>query len=196
MNAKEVLHAIRLYKIKSAVLREVSVADPFEYARYNLWNYNHPIHADYYRQLYEENPGRWPMAESIPEGWTPHGVKFERRIDALVIDTYRTAVEIKVTRSDFKADTEEKRAPWVHYTHKFVYAVPAGLVTPDEVPDYCGLWYVDPDALRDLQWHHGVSVAKKAKVNKEAADLPANLVKSLMGRLSRYEYDAEKRDRV
>lgn len=195
MNAKEVLHAIRLYKNKAAVLREVSVADPFEYARYNLWHLSDPNYGDYYRQKFEQNPDRWLVAESLPEGWSPHKRKFERRIDALIIDTHRTAVEIKVTRSDFKADTDEKRAPWVHYTHKFVYAVPHGLVTPDEVPDYCGLWYVDPEAARDYQWHHGVTVAKKAKVNKEAVDLPANLVKSLMGRLSRYEYDAEKRAR-
>lgn len=192
MTAKEVLWAIRLYRDKAAVLREVSVSDPFESARYNLWNMQHPTYGDYYRDRHEKNPGKWPVADELPEGWTPRDRKFERRIDALILDSHRTAVEIKVTRSDFKADTEEKRAPWVHYTHKFVYAVPTGLVTSDEVPDYCGLWYVDPEAVRRYPWQHGVTVVKRAKVRKEPADLPAYLVKSLMGRLSRYEFKDEK----
>lgn len=192
MNAKDILWAIRLYRNKSAVLREVTVTDVFEQARYNLWNTQHPHYGDYYRNRHEENPGKWPLADSLPEGWEPHTRKFQRRIDALIIDRERTAVEIKVSRSDFKADTEEKRAPWVHYTHKFVYAVPTGLVTPDEVPDYCGLWYVDPDAAMDHWWKHGVTVAKKARKNQNAAELPGYLTKSLMGRLSRYEFQAER----
>lgn len=192
LTAKDILWAIRLYRIKSAVLREVTVPDPFEWARRNLWNYNHPTYGDYYKQQHEKNPGKYPLADSLPEGWTPRGVKFERRIDALILDTQRTAVEIKVTRSDFKADTEEKRAPWVHYTHKFVYAVPTGLVSPEEVPSYCGLWYINPESARKHPWDHGITVAKKAKLNKDARDLPATLTKSLLGRLSRYEYQNEK----
>lgn len=191
MNAKEVLWAIRLYKEKSAVLREVTVLDHFEQSRLNLWN-TQQVYGDYYIKRHEANPGKWPLADSLPEGWEPHKRKFQRRIDALILDRERTAVEIKVTRSDFKADTEEKRAPWVYYTHKFVYAVPTGLVTPEEVPDYCGLWYVDPEAKREYQWQHGISVVKKAKKNNEAVELPEYLTKSLMGRLSRYEFNSEK----
>lgn len=193
LTAKDVLWAIRLYQNRATVLREVTVPDPVENARRNLWNTLHPTYGDYYRKRHEENPGRWPLAESLPEGWKPHNQVLERRIDALIIERQRTAIEIKVTRSDFKADTEEKRAPWAAYTHRFVYAVPTGLVSPDEVPDYCGLWYVDPEASRKYQWQHGVSVVKKAKINKEPMELPDRLVKSLLGRLSRYEYQNEKR---
>lgn len=193
MNAKDVLYAIRLYKNKSAVLREVSVTDPLLSAIYNRWKLEGP-HGRYYEKKFEENPDKWPLADSVPEGWSPRG-PWERRIDALIIDRERTAVEIKVTRSDFNSETEEKRAPWRHYTHKFVYAVPTGLVKPDEVPDYCGLWYIDPDRVAmgktRYQWLHGVSVVKKARKN-DAADLPASLVKSLMGRLSRYEFKDER----
>jgi hypothetical protein len=192
VNANEVLWAIRLYKIKSAVLREVTVPDHFENARLNLWNMQSPLYGDYYRKRHEENPGKWPVADCLPEGWSPHKRKFQRRIDALIIDSQRTAVEIKVTRADFKSETEEKRAPWVYYTHKFVYAVPTGLILPDEVPDYAGIWYVDPDVPKRDWYRHGVTVAKKAKLNKSAVDLPGHLTKSLLGRLSRYEYENEK----
>lgn len=52
--------------------------------------------------------------------------------------------EIKVSRSDFRAEMRKphKRAWGVAITNEFYFAVPAGLVTPDEVPADCGLLYV------------------------------------------------------
>ncbi|MCI0488974.1 MAG: hypothetical protein L0229_20470 [Blastocatellia bacterium] len=57
--------------------------------------------------------------------------------------------EIKVSRSDFFADAKKFRArrlanPLPIHTRPnyFYYAVPAGLVVADEIPDYAGLIYV------------------------------------------------------
>lgn len=62
-----------------------------------------------------------------------------------------TEIEIKISRSDFQADLKKTEK---HFTladkekwmkpNRFFYAVPEGLVTPDEVPDYAGLiWVMD-----------------------------------------------------
>lgn len=59
---------------------------------------------------------------------------------------YSFEVEIKVSRSDFKADfKKEKHRLFVEkpvnslLPNKFYFAVPDGLVTIDEVPEYAGL---------------------------------------------------------
>ena len=76
-------------------------------------------------------------------------------------------VEIKISRADFKNDFKNKgnkhlilehnpKAPYTHLgmPNYFYYAVPAGLIKAEEVPDYAGLIYVRP-------W--GVYVEKEAK---------------------------------
>lgn len=185
VTASQILLGIRKKYAKFPVLREVSVNDPWYYANY--WRYQ--IDTYPWGASHAERAGVIP-ADEIDPNWS-HLAPSYRRIDALILDTHRTAVEIKVTRSDFKADTEEKRAPWRHFTHKFVYAVPTGLVVPSEVPDYAGLWYFDESAYGEYPWQHGITIAKKAK-RFDAYDLPPYLIQSLMGRLSRYEWDQER----
>lgn len=187
MKAPEVLLAIRKKYAKFPVIREVTVDNPYYEPMHRRWQLQGP-RADWYAEHYAKLG--WEVADSIPDGWQPRDAKPYRRIDALLFDKYLTAIEIKVTRSDFKADTEEKRAPWRYYTNKFVYAVPEGLVAPDEVPDYAGLWYVDESGIGPSPWQHGVTVAKKAKI-QECKELPDSLIRSLLGRLSRYEYEGE-----
>lgn len=78
-------------------------------------------------------------------------------------------VEIKVTKADFKNDFKNKQDKHLLLEGKgklgkfsgkqgmpnyFYYAVPEGVVTPEEVPEYAGLIYVYP-------W--GVTVVKDAK---------------------------------
>ena len=62
-----------------------------------------------------------------------------------------TEIEIKISRSDFLADLKKTekhstladKEKWMK-PNRFFYAVPEGLVTPDEVPDYAGLiWVMD-----------------------------------------------------
>jgi hypothetical protein len=102
-----------------------------------------------------------------------------RRIDALLRDTSGyTAIEIKVTRADFRRDTEEKRRAWKAHTRRFIYATPAGLVTPGEVPDGCGLWEFDG---------HRLKVIKKATINKSPLTLPRSVFDTMLYRVSNYE---------
>jgi len=72
-----------------------------------------------------------------------------RRIDMLLIShknsnsakikRERIALEIKVTRSDFLSETDEKRAPWRRFADKFAYVAPEGMIKPSELPEGCGL---------------------------------------------------------
>lgn len=59
--------------------------------------------------------------------------------------------EVKISRSDFKADKKKKRKHLIlenasnekdKKPHYFFYAVPKGLIEVDEVPDYAGLVYI------------------------------------------------------
>lgn len=96
--------------------------------------------------------------------------KSSRRIDGLMFRTLeRTAIEIKVSKADFLQDDWNKRRPWMRVTHRFVYAVPAGLV---DAPHYgCGLWWVHEDGQ--------VEVRTRAKRNPTPEPLPQQVVQAL-----------------
>lgn len=57
--------------------------------------------------------------------------------------------EIKVSRQDFFADFNKAdkhkilKTGKVNSPNRFWYVVPEGLITPDEVPDYAGLYYMN-----------------------------------------------------
>lgn len=168
MKSSDILRAIRAKHHKAAIVHELVVTDI--------------VYRDAYRSMYAHN--RPNLARFVANHWgevdpyTPeHAAYLEagkaiRRIDALMMQgEQRTAIEVKVTRADFKRDTPQKRAPWASITHRFVYAVPKGLVTPAEVADGCGLWEVRADGK--------VEVTKKARINKDAADLPQQIILAL-----------------
>lgn len=94
-----------------------------------------------------------------------------RRIDALMFDSLlRTAIEIKVSVADAKRDTWQKVWPWMRVTHRFVYAVPAGLI--DVPPVYgAGLWWVHPSGM--------VEVKRRTKVRPTPEPLPQQVVQTL-----------------
>lgn len=102
-----------------------------------------------------------------------------RRIDALMFDgPQRTAVEIKVSRADAARDTWRKVAPWRDIVHRFIYAVPAGLLAANEVPVHgCGLWWVHDDGR--------VEVVRKASIQRHPEHLPQSVVTSLAYRAAR-----------
>jgi hypothetical protein len=111
-----------------------------------------------------------------------------RRIDALlVIRGQRTAVEVKVSRADYRRETDDKRRMWRAITHRFVYAVPAGLIAPEEVPDGIGLWYVydRPSGYVNGLWTGPVEVVKRAKVNRDVQPLPDHVVHALCYRATK-----------
>jgi hypothetical protein len=123
----------------------------------------------------------------------PYWRSSQRRIDVLLMRTAgggnfpfeRIAVEIKVSRADFRRDTAEKRAPWMAVAHRFAYATPPGLVSKDEVPEGCGLIEVDPSLPR----FQGCTWAKRAPRNfGTPADFDARFVAYLAGRASRAEH--------
>jgi hypothetical protein len=108
-------------------------------------------------------------------------MKPTRRIDGLLYESGRlTAIEIKVTRADFRNDTAEKRRAWMEHTHRFVYATPAGLVSPDEVPEGCGLWEVDEAT-------GFVKSRKRAVIRKDPTPLPVHVLGAMLYRVSKYE---------
>lgn len=171
--AAEILAAIRKAYPKAAIVREVSITDPIEEAIRARQQLN------LYPQLREHYEARGPIADEVPEGWSWRGSVPVRRIDALMRDTAGyTAIEIKVTRADFKRDTEEKRRAWRAHTRRFIYVTPAGLVNPSEVPDGCGLWEFDGDRLR---------VVKKATINKSPTAFPKAVFDAMLYRVSNYE---------
>lgn len=121
--------------------------------------------------------------ESIPEVSLHENINPTlRRIDALMTQSKnkygeypRTAIEVKVSRADFRRESDEKRRQWQKVTHRFVYYVPKGLITPDEVPEGCGLWY----------WDNGiVTTAKKCAVQKRPEDLDQDFLAYLIRRLA------------
>lgn len=120
-----------------------------------------------------------------------------RRIDLLVIARNRqgkvpwarTAVEIKVSRADFLAEQRDpgKRAAWQALAHRFTYAVPAGLVSPDEVPDGCGLVEVARHGPDPSHPYWDVTWRRKAPLANPAAELPDWFWPYVAGRAGRGE---------
>jgi hypothetical protein len=102
----------------------------------------------------------------------------QRRIDALMVKgKQRTAIEIKVSRSDYLRESDRKRRPWVAVCHRFVYATPAGLITPQEVPPGIGLWEVAADGR--------VEIVKRAMINREPGPVPDQLFVAMCYRAAR-----------
>lgn len=69
-----------------------------------------------------------------------------RTIDALLIRNWtggtgheRLAVEVKISRSDYKNETDAKRLPAEQAAHRCTYAAPAGLIDPTTLPPGWGL---------------------------------------------------------
>lgn len=75
----------------------------------------------------------------------------QRRIDLFIISSNAgnetTAFEIKVSRSDFKKDVNDdmKQRGARLYANNFYYVAPKGLIKPEEVPLWAGLWELDLD---------------------------------------------------
>ena len=47
--------------------------------------------------------------------------------------------EIKVSRADYKRDSEKKQRYALHWSDRFWYVTPPGLIAVDELPDWAGL---------------------------------------------------------
>jgi hypothetical protein len=192
ITSHDILKDIRIKHINDAVVREVGVSDPFEQgyrARDHINRY--PRSEARTREHYEVKNGI-TIPDELPEGWSYRDSVPYRRIDALIFEsTQITAIEIKVSRSDFFRDTEDKRKAWKAYTDRFIYVTPKGLVTKDEVPEGCGLWEYDIEAKPSWRQHSLVTVVR-AKKNKNRLELPKQVIRALAFRVSNYEREYEK----
>lgn len=91
----------------------------------------------------------WSMLTEVPlrsAGSVNHYTSNTRTIDALLVRNWtsgvghrRIAVEVKVSRSDYRNETPAKREPAEHAAHQTVYAAPAGLIAPATLPAGWGL---------------------------------------------------------
>lgn len=154
VTADLVLDAIRAHHHQAAIVAEVALHDPDA--------------DDHYEQ--------WLDKVAAGEGNTPRPPA-TRRIDALMFRTLeRTAIEIKVDTADVRREDHRKVAPWRRVTHRFVYAVPAGLI--DQPPMWgTGLWWIHDDGR--------VEVVRRAKVNTTPEPLPQHVIQALAYRAAR-----------
>ncbi len=95
--------------------------------------------------------------------------------------TQISAVECKISRADFKRDTEEKRRAWFTVTNRFIYLVPEGLIAPEETHDGCGLWYWKPGRYRGVG---RIQIAKRAQVRHDIDPMDVTFTPYLLRRLS------------
>lgn len=87
--------------------------------------------------------------ETALNAWTAN----ERTIDVLLTRNWsggkhgheRLAIEVKVTKADYRNETPAKRAPAEASAHRCAYAAPAGIIDPETLPNGWGLIEVHPD---------------------------------------------------
>ena len=129
---------------------------------------------------------KYPASAIVPElsvnvpNWTSgrgEGQVWKRRIDALMFESFvRTAIEIKVSRDDVKRETYQKTEPWRRLVHRFIYAVPAGLVEHKPIHG-AGLWWVYDDGR--------IEVKDKAIINRTPEHLPQDVIQRMAYRATK-----------
>lgn len=120
-----------------------------------------------------------------------------RRIDGLDFSsTKRTAFEVKVSRGDWRRESEEKRRAWKSVTHRYIYVSPEGVIPVDDVPDDCGLWWIflDPVNGTDRKVPR-IQVMRRAPANSSPADLPWRVTMNLCYREQKLRNEVAKHKR-
>lgn len=108
----------------------------------------------------------------------PNGI---RRVDALDFSSaMRTAFEVKVSRSDWRRECEEKRSAWKSVTHRYIYVCPEGVIPVSEAPEDCGLWWVCMDPVPGTdRMNPRLEVMRKAPKNPDPLDIPWRVTMNL-----------------
>lgn len=194
VTAQDILAAIRHKHHRDPVIREMVLEDQMVLAERRRWNIDNRPDSPWYEEHYARRGDL--VSDPLPSGYDPRTVAPRRRIDALLVESglQLTAFEIKVSRADFRRDTEVKRRVWRQVTHRFIYATPAGLIDPSDIPDGCGLWEFDPhmfDARSPSR--HGLTVAVRAKKNPRPQPFPEQLITALAYRVSKSEQGETRR---
>lgn len=157
MTAEDILDIIET-KAKGAFVRELGIYDQ------EVVEKTKALHDAWIAHLTDESV---EVPERTSDAWI-------RRIDGLDFSsTMRTAFEVKISRSDWKRESPEKRRAWKLVTHRYIYVSPDGVIPVDEVPDDCGLWWVFLDAVEGTdRTVPRIQVMRKAPKNAEPIDLP------------------------
>lgn len=94
------------------------------------------------------------IAASSEKIWAIEVPFGKSRIDFWTLEPTRsagfraTSYEIKVSRSDFNRDSEEKQEGTLRYSDRFFYVTPSGLLEKREIPEWAGLLEWDGEAWR------------------------------------------------
>jgi len=96
----------------------------------------------------------FPVAQNIK--YLIH--RWEMDMFSMSSSGYAWEYEVKVTRSDFKAELRKSKK-WDHYEKKmdgtpnyFCYVVPSNLISVEDIPDYAGLYYfTDSDKIAEVK---------------------------------------------
>lgn len=87
----------------------------------------------------------------------PFGPQGQRRIDVWTLEVaaskhFRaTAYEIKVSRADFRRDSQVKQQWALDYSDRFFYVTPPSLISRDELPEWAGLIECEGKALKVIK---------------------------------------------
>jgi hypothetical protein len=107
------------------------------------------------------------------------------RADFWTVETIRsksfrtTAYEIKVSRQDFKNDTNEKQAAALLYSDRFFYVTPPELISKNEVPEWAGL----------IEWDGTIFSVKKKPPKREKQEPTWQLVIDILRSSTRCRRD-------
>jgi hypothetical protein len=110
-----------------------------------------------------------------------------RYIDVLAVNCWKSygnvsivAYEIKISKADFKKDLdnfEKKQGETFKHSTEFYYVCPHGMILPDEVPEQCGLYWVNSAMqLRN----------KKRATIRSMPNVPPSMFKSFMSRKAKF----------
>ena len=104
---------------------------------------------------------------------------------------YATEYEIKISRSDFKADFKKPKHRGFEkgiggMICRFWYVVPNGMITADEVPEYAGLMYCHKKG--DKRWIEPVKYPTRLKSKKIDERNIRRLYRSMMFRFLKLNF--------
>lgn len=123
------------------------------------------------------------------------GVAGSRRADAFFIlarpPYFSVTYEVKANRWDFERDLQnaEKHSKARQYSSIFYYAAPAGVIRPEELPEWAGLVEFDLSIKAD-EYTQGARVVKQAPLRGREDpgwDLIASIAKRLQDPAFRFE---------
>lgn len=97
---------------------------------------------------------------------------FEHDVLSINWSWYLTEFEVKISKSDFKADFSKRKTPYYQKRNPrftpnyFYYVCPKDLIKLEDIPDYAWLIYIDSDNFWNIKHidvsNHHLEIIKKA----------------------------------